>query len=169
VARVTAAIVVAAAAIAGIAVHGRAAADPPPSCPVTIPPKAKPMGGGFSASHFNYGNRRLRAQLNWPRGTLAAGILPDGGARALVNKDGSIYVKVGWWRGVRGQLKIWGRRLDAPAPRLRADPGLVASYGHDGFVPSMITFPTVGCWRVTGGVKDARLSFFVRVTKLAGA
>jgi hypothetical protein len=167
-----AAIVLSAAAIAALALYGTAAAASSRRCPVTIPPKAKPTGGSFTAwsrSRFNYGNRRLRAQLNWPRGTLAAGILPDGGAAAIVNEDGSIYVKVGWWRGVRGQLKIWGRRLDAPAPGLRAEPGLVESYGHDGFVPSGITFPTVGCWRVTGGVKDARLTFVVRVTKLPGA
>jgi hypothetical protein len=100
-------------------------------------------------------------------GTLSAGILPDGGSMATVNRDGSIYAKVGWWRGLPGQLVIWGRRLDAHAPPLRAAAGTVLSYGSEGFVPSGLTFPTVGCWRVSGGVRHARLTFVVRVTKLS--
>jgi hypothetical protein len=134
---------------------------------VTVPAQRRaPPGAAFSAAAFNYGNARVRVQLNWPDGTLRAGILPDGGAMALVNADGSIYVKVGWWRGVRGQLVVRGRRLDAPALPLRADVGTVASYGEVGFVPSGITFPTVGCWRVVGSVARASVAFVVEVTKL---
>jgi hypothetical protein len=118
---------------------------------------------------FNYGNAYLRAELFWPRGTVTAGILPDGGSMATINRDGSIGLKVGWWRGVPGQLVVRGRRLDAPVPPLRANAGTVASYGREGFVPSILTFPTVGCWRVVGGVKRARLYFTVRVTKIKPA
>jgi hypothetical protein len=125
---------------------------------VTIPSNRK-------AATFNYGNADLRAELFWPSGTVTAGNLPNGGSMATINKDGSIGLKVGWWRGVPGQLVVRGRRLDAPAPPLRASPGTVASYGRDGPVPSILTFPTLGCWRVLGAVKRARLSFTVRITK----
>jgi hypothetical protein len=137
------------------------------SCPVTFPPKRKaPPGAGFSAAAFNYGNAYVRVALYWPQGTLTAGILPDGGSMATINRDGSIYAKLGWWRGVPGQLVIRGRRLDANAPPLRAEAGTVASYGAEGFVPSGLTFPTVGCWRIVGSVPHASLTFVVKVTKL---
>jgi hypothetical protein len=77
---------------------------------------------------------------------------------------GSIYAKLGWWRGVRGKVSVGGRRLDAPAPPLRAD--VPAGYGPLGFQASGLTFPTVGCWRVTGSLGGARLSFVVRVVRL---
>jgi hypothetical protein len=137
------------------------------TCPVTIPSdrQAQPTKTETPVATFNYGNGGLRAELYWPRGTVTAGILPDGGQIATINKDGSIGLKVGWYRGLPGQLVIRGQRLDAPAPPLRANAGTVASYGREGFVPSILTFPTIGCWRVVGAVKHARLSFTVRVTK----
>jgi hypothetical protein len=137
----------------------------PLTCPVTVPGPNKPTAAAFSAASFNYGNARLRVQLNW-RGTLTAGVLPGGGSVASINPDGSVYAKVGWWRGVASQLVVRGRRLDGPAPPLRADVGTVASYGSDGFVPSGLTFPTVGCWRVVGSVSHASLTFVVRVAKV---
>ena len=134
---------------------------------MTIPPKRKVTpGAGFTAAGFNYGNAYLRAQLNWPHGTLTAGRLPDGGYIAIINRDGSIYVKVGWWRGLPGQLVVRGKRLDAHAPPLRADVGTVASYGPTGFVASGLTFPTVGCWRVVGKLGRASLTFVAKVTKV---
>jgi hypothetical protein len=171
--RTLAALGLATVVIAALAVHAERSGSPGSSkagavCRVTIPPKRKvPTEAGLSAAGFNYGNAYLQAALYWPRGTLSAGVLPDGGSRATVNRDGSIYAKLGWWRGLPGQLVIRGRRLDAHAPPLRAEAGTVLSYGSDGFVPSGLTFPTVGCWQVTGGVRHARLTFVVRVTKLS--
>jgi hypothetical protein len=140
------------------------ALSPTSACRVTIPTRTVPPNSGFTAEAFNYGNERLRAHLYWPRGTLAAGIRSDGGAMAIVNRNGSISAKLGWWRGLPGRLTISGSRLDARAPPLRSD--VPSGYGSRGFVPSGLTFPTVGCWRVVGKLGPARLTFVVRVTKL---
>ena len=158
------ALVAAAAVIASLfaeAPHG----DPATGCRVTLP-TSRAHGPAFGPGSFNYGTAKLRAQLR-PDGKLRAGILPDGGAMAIVNDDGSIYAKQGWWRGVRGTLRVTGRRLDAAAPPLRGDvPG---GYGTTGFNPVGLTFPTVGCWNVTGRIgRNVQLSYVVKVTKLRG-
>jgi hypothetical protein len=131
---------------------------------VTIPTRTVSPDAGFTAAAFNYGNESLRAYLYWPRGTLSAGPLPGEGSMATLNPDGSVYVKVGWWRGRPGRLRITGRRIDAPARpfRFSASDG----YGLLGFQPSGITFPATGCWRVTGRVRQAKLTFVVRVIKV---
>ena len=134
------------------------------SCPVTLPNRTVPPGAGFTAAGFNYGNAYLRAHLYWPHGTLTAGTLPDGGAMAIINPNGSISAKLGWWRGLPGKLVIRGRRLDAAAPPLRAD--VPDGYGSLGFQATGLTFSTVGCWQVVGKVGRARLTFVVKVTKV---
>jgi hypothetical protein len=133
-------------------------------CAGTVPTRSTRSGPTPSAASFNYGNARLRVQLGWPNGHLAAGILPGGGSRATVEDDGSIHAKLGWWRGAPGRLRITGRRLDAVAPPLVAH--VPTGYGRRGFQPTGLVFPTVGCWRVEGRVGDARLTFVVKVSKL---
>jgi hypothetical protein len=62
---------------------------------------------------------------------------------------------------VRGQLEITGHRLDGPAPPLTAS--VPEGYGESGFQASGVTFPTAGCWEVTGRVGDATLTFVTLV------
>jgi hypothetical protein len=135
-------------------------------CRGTKPNHTVPQGAGFSRAGFNYGGQYLRAHLNWETGTLRAGILPDGGAAATIQSDGSIWVKQGWWRGLSARLVITGRRLDAPSPPLRAS--VPSGYGDSGFIATGLTFPSAGCWRVSGVLGSARLSYVVRIVKLPG-
>jgi hypothetical protein len=84
---------------AALAITAVTAAYPEPrelGRPITLP-KA-------DGSRLGFGNASLRVAL-WPGGTLRAGILPDGGAYAVINSDGSIFGKLAWWRGVPGQLQ----------------------------------------------------------------
>ena len=134
-------------------------------CPVTLPTLETRPDAGFTADAFNYGSTKMRVHLNWSDGVLRAGRLPGGGFVAVVNPDGSVYAKVGWWRGVQGRFKVTGRRLDRPAPPLRVSLH-VDSYPTIGFIPSGLTFPTVGCWRVTATQGSGRLVFVVKVVKL---
>jgi hypothetical protein len=76
-------------------------------------------------------------------------------------------MKIAWYRGdgLRGKLKIEGKRLDAAAPPLRSQ---FTDYGDTGFQPSEVIFPTEGCWQVTGKVADTSVTFVTRVVKLPG-
>jgi hypothetical protein len=134
------------------------------SCPVTLPNRSVSRHvSGISAESFNHGNAAIRVSL-WPQGKLVAGPLPDGGSLAVIQPDGSIDAKLGWWRGVEGKLAIAGRRLDGPAPPLRAH--IPDGYGvSGGFQPTGVIFPTGGCWKVTGTVGGDSLSFVVNVIK----
>ena len=82
---------------------------------------------------------------------------------SFVAEDGSIGWKFGWWRAVPGRLKITGQRLDAPAPPIRAD--VSGGYGPTGFQASGVSFPTEGCWQVTGRVATTTLTFVTSVVK----
>lgn len=127
---------------------------PQSACEVTRPNGQTPLGEA-SSPHF-HGNGSLWTQL-WPEGTVVF----EPGGPGFVEPDGSLSMKFPWWRGVRGQLTIEGRRLDAPAPPLRAD--IPSGYGDIGFQAAALIFPTEGCWEVTGRVGNASLTFVTRV------
>jgi hypothetical protein len=142
------------------ATAAKAAAPITGPCPVTVPDADVRTYAG----EFNHGDAALAVHL-WPKGRLLAGPLPDGSAWAEIRPDGSIYAKLGWWRGDGGQLRIEGRRLDGPAPPLRAE--IPAGYGPTGFQATALIFPSTGCWQVVGTTGDARLEFVTLVRKRA--
>ena len=128
----------------------------PSGCAVTIPEGNGPPGEEPS-SKFH------RAGALW---TVLPADGVDRGGQA--EPDGSTSQKYPWWTvGTTGQLTIQGRRLDAPAPALRAWVNSGAPESGFAEVPdgrfwaSSINFPTEGCWQVTGTVGDASLAFVV--------
>lgn len=134
----------------GIALPGGAVATPEVPCPVTLPDGSMPPGETVAGT--SYGNGLIWTAL-WPDGKV---IFKPGGPGAI-NPDGSLSMKWFWWRGVTGKLVIEGRRLDAAAPPLRSF--VPQGYGDAGFQASDLTFPSPGCWEVTGRVGDAALKF----------
>lgn len=125
-------------------------------CPVTIANGNGPPGEQPSSTY--HGN-----------GALWTGLPEDGIDRGgTPEPDGSTSQKYPWWTvGTTGQLSINGRRLDTPAPPLRArtnsgTPETGFAEVADGrFWASSINFPTEGCWQVTGTVGHASLTFVV--------
>ncbi len=116
-------------------------------CPITRPNNSQPPGDTFGSGF--QGNGQLWVGLgngivSWQR-----------------DPDGSVGTKFGWWREANGKLKIEGRRLDAPAPPVRAS--VPDGYGDAGFQATRIIFPTDGCWQATGSVGGASLTFVLLV------
>jgi hypothetical protein len=129
----------------------------PTSCKVT---RANGQGTFLEGmSPDLHGNALISTGL-WHDGTV---VFRPGGP-GFVEPDGALRMKWGWWRGVRGQLRIEGRRLDEPAPPLRAR--IPAGYGDFGFQSSALIFPTPGCWEVTGHVGTASLTFVTFVHRI---
>jgi hypothetical protein len=137
-----------------------ASAEPTVACEVTRPNGI--VAGSEQREPDSYGNRQLSLGPFglWPNGTV---VFKPGGA-GFITPDGSLGMKFGWTRGVRGQLTIEGRRLDAPAPPLRSV--IPNGYSEIGFQATALVFSTPGCWEVTGRVGDASLTFVTKVVKI---
>ena len=78
--------------------------------------------------------------------------------------------KMGWWRQgydwrTEPRLKITGRRLDSRAPPLDVDgPSGVGGGGPPrSYMMVGLTFPTPGCWEITGHDENDELTFVVWV------
>jgi hypothetical protein len=136
----------------------------PKDCPVTRPNdvpypefgEVEPPSARDPDPEGGYGNDALWTNLwMWGEGEVpvpSSHVLPDGSFGEM---------KWAWYRYVPGTLTIDGRRLDAPAPPLRAS--VPEGYGSTGFQVSGIIFPTEGCWEITGRVGDASLTFVTLV------
>ena len=124
-------------------------------CPVTrpngsVPPQRGDLRG--SDTRIFHGNGAIWTRFRTEHGVRATD--------AFVGESG-IEAEWPWWRGVEGQLRIEGRRIDGGDVRLRAE--VPAGYGLTGFQPSTLVFPLEGCWRVTGRVGEASLTFVMLV------
>jgi hypothetical protein len=107
-------------------------------------------------SALAYGNSDL-----WVVPQQVDGVIHDDAAS--IEPDGSIHTKFGWWRITPGKLAIHGRRLDAAGPPLSAS--IPDGYGSTGFQASGVSFPTDGCWEITGTVGGQTLSFVTFVLR----
>jgi len=124
------------------------------SCPVTLPNGHPP----YDPTSASFGNGSIWVSV-YPWGVVLA-------RPTDVASDGSIGIKFPWYRAAIGRrLSITGRRIDAPAPPLRSD---VPSGYHANFQASRVTFPTQGCWKVTGRVGRKSLTFVTLVIKVTG-
>jgi len=93
-------------------------------CNVTVPNGI--VGGTSERDDHSYGNPYLSvgpvAGL-WPNGTVI--FQPGGGG--FVTADGALGMKFGWQRGVRGRLKVTGRRIDTAESTIAPHQGLTAT------------------------------------------
>lgn len=104
-------------------------------------------------------------------GFLSTGVPgPDGVLATRRDPDGSLFQKL-WWlprQGFGGDLTVRGERLDAPGS-MRV---LSVNWGHSstgrGSWASAVTFPSEGCWRLTGDVGDVALTYVVKVVEGCG-
>jgi hypothetical protein len=138
---------------------------PPPPCDVT-----RPGGQGNS-----YGTRSLSVVLD-PQGVIE---LKEGGA-AFVQRDGAIGALLEWQRGVPGQMRIEGRRLDGRSRPLHAQIPKSGD-GDTGWLPSYVLFPEPPsgsasgpasepqCWEITGRVGETVLTFVTSLARTGAA
>jgi hypothetical protein len=130
----------------------------PAECPVTIGKRAPAeIGNALFGASSAAGNDGLWVGGLWSRGVIVA-------EPVFVNADGSVGMKFGWWRIESGALAITGRRLDGTASAATGD--VPDGYGLTGFQASGVTFPTEGCWEITGTVGSVSLTFVTFVIKV---
>jgi hypothetical protein len=132
-------------------------------CNVTAPNGI--VAGQSERQERSYGNAQLSVGPFglWPDGTV---VFRPGGP-GFVTRDGALGMKFGWTRGVRGKLKVTGRRLDETGPSLRLETN--DGYGDIGFQASYLIFPTPGCWEVTAQVGEhegSKITFVTKVVKI---
>jgi hypothetical protein len=128
-------------------------------CPVSRT-SSHPMPGRPS---FNFGNARIAVDLPEAATFIA---IPDGsprGGRAFIQRNGWIRTKLGWFTA-RGTPRVAGGRVDGTGRRLRADVG-PRSYASGPFYPSLLYFPSLGCWRITATAGGEHLIAIVNVRR----
>ena len=150
-----------------------APAPTPRACPVThangSTPPSEAHGGDY------HGNGKLWTSLNRDgRFTVAPESSPDylneDGSIAVdgvLGPDGSVGIKAPWWRGpgVRGRVRIRARQLGGEGHSVdRVIPP--SGYGLTGFQATGLSLRSTGCWRVTGSVGSARLTFVTLISEV---
>lgn len=140
-----------------------AAAISLPLCPVTRPGQVPlPPDVAAAVRDGQIFGSGAQGELMHGSGALWASGLPTDGVAVIAPQDGELGLKLGWWRRRPGTAQIEGRRLDAPAPPLRAslDPAPGA-----GLLPSGLVFPTEGCWEIVASLDGEELRFVLRVVQ----
>jgi len=111
---------------------------------------------------FNFGNARIAVDL--PNGARFVAV-PDGKPGwAFIQRNGWIRTKLGWFTA-RGTPHVSGRRVDRTGRPLRADIGPLSSAPGGAFYPSLLYFPSLGCWSITATAAGARLTAVVNVVR----
>lgn len=130
-------------------------------CPVTAPRPTPDSLREHIGTGKAYWNGNLYVGFLWSDSTL---IFRPGGAGSIL-QAGSMKMKYPWFRAeeLAGKLTVTGRRLDASAPPLSAR--IPNGYSDTGFQATQLTFPTEGCWEITGKVGDTSLTFVNRVIR----
>lgn len=105
-----------------------------------------------------HANRRYGGPRLWT-------VLPRGGVLRAQPDHGTLGTKLGWipdrHRGL--ELTVSGRRLDGPGRlHVRSVRWGYSSAGKGSWATA-VSFPAAGCWRLTGRVGAATLSYVVRV------
>jgi hypothetical protein len=120
-------------------------------CPVSLPGSVR-------------GNDALGVQQPLSDGKIVFSTGGHGGP-GFIEPDGSLAMKWMWYRHIPGEFTIEGRRLDS----IKARP-LDALISIDtanpeglGAQPTMLIFPSDGCWEVTGRLGDESLTFVMLV------
>lgn len=130
---------------------------PAARCAVSV---TKPLP---SQPSFNFGTVRLA--VNLPKNATFVAVSEGKPGGAWLQRDGSIRTKVDWLNA-RGSLRLSGRRLDRSALPLRGNVGVESwALGVGAFFPSILLFPSVGCWKITATAGEARLDVVVRVVR----
>jgi hypothetical protein len=155
--------------VAGCSSPNPASATPPPTPQPVAAPAADPRQCSVTIANGNNPPGERPSPDHHGNGKLWTVLAPDGIDRGgTPEPDGSTSQKYPWWTvGTEGDLTIEGRRLDAPGSPPRA--GINSGVPETGFarIPggrfwsSAISFPTEGCWQVTGRVGAASLTFVV--------
>ncbi len=148
--------------------------SPPPPSPSSLPMRQEASGSFSVSPRFQTAacsptlpNTSYRREWNYqnPKGTLLTQLPPGGKVIFWAGHrepDGSFRMKWGFYRrGITGELRIEGRRLDGSAPPLQAR--IPCCYSMSGFQPAGLIFPTEGCWEVTARVGLEKLTFTILV------
>jgi hypothetical protein len=115
---------------------------------------------GCPVTRGRYGNGILSTSVPGPDGVLAT----------RKDADGSLFQKL-WWlpkRGFGGNLVVGGERLDGPGRMTVHSVNWGRSSDGRGSWASAVSFPSEGCWRLTGRVGDISLTYVVRVVEGCG-
>jgi len=143
------------------------AANKPATGKLAAPQVTVPNGSSPASANAPHApaNDTPQTRTGWNHGNdvLWVRLRPTAYPPDEVERDGSLRVKFGWWKGYPGKFTVEGRRLDAPAPPLRCTVNDEALDQRIGPIPALFFFPAEGYWEITGRLNGKSLTFVIRV------